>query len=1497
MVGLKQSTEATGIYLGGCPNCGGPVGDDRLLARLPCPRCLPERVAVESIVDVADELRRRGTLRESSRLALYAEVEREARKVEELFERATASRLWSAQRAWVRRVLKHRSFAIIAPTGVGKTTFGVLMAIYFASKCHEGEEWCKSYIVVPTTPLVKMVEEKARKLAEAAGLDVRILAIHSKLSLKERRERLKRLLEGDYDILITTSRFMLSRLNEIMASVGKVGDENCSRKGFRFVFVDDVDAVLKSSRSVEAVLRLVGFPAKVTSRPEGLGWRLLSLRQRLARIIERISREGLTDRLRSEMEKIYREIEEVEEFVRKCRENAASLVVSSATGRPRGRMVRLFTILLGFQAGSRSETIRNIVDAYTLVEERDLEEKVAEIVSMLVSKSRKCGGLVYVPVDKGSAYAEKLAEYLKAAGIRAEPFTSKNVEALERFRKGEVDVLVGVAVYYGVAVRGLDIPERICYAVFAGAPRLKFSAKFEDPHPVNIIRALALLADHAPRDVAEEAERKLARLRRIYQRLSQAAASALADELKRGEAASPVAKEFSEALEFIRKALSRSDVWEALEKADDIAIVREGDRSYILLPDPATYIQASGRTSRLFAGGITKGLSIVVESDYRIMNGLIRRTRWWADIEWKDLSQISLDDLVKQLEESRRELMEVLEGKRRPETVGHELVTTALMIVESPNKARTIASFFGRPSVRELGPLRVYEVSTGDYMLLIAASGGHVYDLVKPATPTPKLHPTWLLEKLKGSLDNVDPTAGVNIHGVVAVGKNRSFYPVYTPLARCMVCGSQWPLTPEELEVHMKAVEEGKPSPLKCPKCGSRFVKTSWDVIEALRDLASEVDVVFIGTDPDTEGEKIGWDLASLIAPYARALARIEFHEITRKAILEAIHNAKPYGTHKMTIYVREKGEEMEVPAANLVKAQIVRRVEDRWIGFTLSPILWSRFWYNMYCQKKAEKLVETLLKKLAKEKADTKVDRSLLERLSKPIEKLRYLAALALSVGLKGKQLESALRLINSCCSNGLPKSVREVQCKPALNYNLSAGRVQTPVLGWVVERYLANRTAKLVVRIDSKEADIHLTVDVTELPGPLGEKARSIMLEVERVIGCLSECIRNGCRGENCAKLGVAPTRREEGYVISNIEEKLNELSKALGELFNELDKIIKRRPPRLRIEVLEKTVEEVKPLPPYTTDALLADAAAKLRIPPPIAMKLAQDLFELGLITYHRTDSTRVSDTGLAIAREYLREVFGERASQLFAPRTWGIGGAHEAIRPTKPIDVERLRKLIEEGVIQLARPLTRNHLRLYDLIFRRFIASQMKPARLVRQTIKVTVTFGDYKVERTLDIYTDVIEEGFLKFYPIVEVRKPVSSGEYSVSVRPEVTAYGRLLTDSEIVRMMRERGIGRPSTYAKIVETLFRRGYVVHIKREGRITGQVAVTDKGKHVYDYLITLFPDLVSENVTRELEEEMDKVERGVVAHTEVLDKVLQDLVRALKEARLEEYIPFKV
>ncbi|RUM27787.1 MAG: reverse gyrase, partial [Aquifex sp.] len=226
------------------------------------------------------------------------------------------------------------------------------------------------------------------------------------------------------------------------------------------------------------------------------------------------------------------------------------------------------------------------------------------------------------------------------------------------------------------------------------------------------------------------------------------------------------------------------------------------------------------------------------------------------------------------------------------------------------------------------------------------------------------------------------------------------------------------------------------------------------------------------------------------------------------------------------------------------------------------------------------------------------------------------------------------------------------------------------------------------------------------------------------------------------------------------------------------------------------------------------------------------------------------------------EWISEELGK---ELFYPRVWGEGGAHECIRPTKPLDVEDLRSMMLAGQLQ---NLTREHLLLYELIFKRFIASQMKPVKVKTKRVRIKAEGK----EQELTLTTEILEEGFNKVYPIE--LNPDLKGKVYVEDKKELKSVpmAYLYTQGSLVEEMKRRGIGRPSTYATIVSKLLERGYV--IERQGFLIP----TKLGKQVYEFLKskeTIMP-FVSEEFTRKLEELMDKVEEGKEDYLEVLDEL---------------------
>ena len=1264
------------LYDGACPNCGGIISDSRLSKGVPCSDCLPHfEGGVISLSEVVRELRRLGNLKN---LREFSEALRKEKELSEFFRRCVGSEPWSIQKLWIKRVSRKSSFAMIAPTGIGKTTLGLVVALYYSFK------GMKSYIIVPTTTLVMQAENKLIEFLNRMGGAASILAIHSRLKKREKEEREKRLEDPEgFDILITTSRYFMKNYDKI------------SKHNFTFVFVDDVDAVLRGSRAINYLLNLMGF----TDSDIVKGLKIIRLKRELG--------------LKSESSELIEELNKLKSELRRRRDANKVLIIASATGNPRGLRVRLFRELMGFEIGARPELIRNIDDTYLKTENLDQAlEKVVELVKTLGS-----GGLVYVPVDLGIEFAEDLASKLRAYGVVAEAMHSKKIKTLEDFASGSVEVLVGVATYYGVLVRGIDLPTRIRYAVFVDVPRHKVNLRLKALSPADVLRLIPLLRD-AVTDLNEKRFLELAfvRLRRVLRR-SGSYFLKVVNEVLRGEKSpeTEIEKLFMEVYARVHELLNNQVIVENLTKHPEAVVVSEGEALYVLIPDAPTYIQASGRTSRLYLGGVSKGLSIVITWNEKLLRALERRLKLLTDeFEFKNLEEVNLSQVINEINRTREEILAIGRGELIENLRKRIDLKTALMIVESPNKARTIARMFGKPSVKEYGRLRVYEVNLGNYTLLITASGGHVYELITDQ-----------------EISDVKPADYV--YGVLhreGGSSKPSFVPVFAPIRRCVKCGHQFASHSESTS---------------CPLCGSESVLSSSDIIQSLREVAYEVDEVLVGTDPDTEGEKIAYDLYHVLIPFNKNVKRIEFHEVTRKAVTHALNNPRDINL-------------------KLVKAQLLRRVEDRWIGFSLSGKLQGEFWRHYFCPR---------LTSITNEQGSIR---------SKQVSK--YLA-------LCNKYRESYKRL--------------------------SAGRVQSPVLGWIIENYKKHW----------ESLSTYLLLYLGDL---------KIMVKIPRDFKDL--------------------------ITRSNISEVL------------------------VSVKNYEAVEDRVSPPPPYTTDTALSEISRVLRIPASQVMKIMQELFEFGLITYHRTDSVRVSDAGIRVAREYLSEKLGDSWAKFFEGRTWGVGGAHECIRPTRPADAEMLRELISEGVIEIPKRLYNAHFRVYDAIFRRFIASQMSEALVKKRVVEflVEVITKDSRRVRLPPINKEIVFEikfeGFNKVLQSLRTYQGLEDGlyssegsglEYSVEAIYEVPLH----TQASIVRTMKERGIGRPSTYAKIIETILKRRYA--FSKKG---GELIPSLLGIEVYSYLTEKYACLVSEERTRVLESKMSHIESDDTLYNELLRELYEEL-----------------
>jgi DNA topoisomerase I len=324
--------------------------------------------------------------------------------------------------------------------------------------------------------------------------------------------------------------------------------------------------------------------------------------------------------------------------------------------------------------------------------------------------------------------------------------------------------------------------------------------------------------------------------------------------------------------------------------------------------------------------------------------------------------------------------------------------------------------------------------------------------------------------------------------------------------------------------------------------------------------------------------------------------------------------------------------------------------------------------------------------------------------------------------------------------------------------------------------------------------------------------------------------------------------------------------------------------------QVAKVEKKPQRRHPAPPFITSSLQMEANRKLRFSPQNTMRLAQRLYEgmdlgeegpVGLITYMRTDSTRVSGEALDAVRRFIGSTYGDK----FLPKTphrykspKGAQEAHEAIRPT---DVHRRPE-------DLRKFLKKDELALYELIWRRFVASQMAAALFQLTTVEVAA--GDYLFRATASVMTF---PGFTVLYQeaVEEEEKeaklpPLKQGE-SLSLidfdpQQHFTKPPARYTEASLIKELEVQGIGRPSTYATILSNLLNRDYVLKLRTRLR------PTELGMAVSDLLVDYFPEIMDPKFTAHLEGDLDRIAEGQALWPDILREFYGPFAQELKEAK---------
>lgn len=312
---------------------------------------------------------------------------------------------------------------------------------------------------------------------------------------------------------------------------------------------------------------------------------------------------------------------------------------------------------------------------------------------------------------------------------------------------------------------------------------------------------------------------------------------------------------------------------------------------------------------------------------------------------------------------------------------------------------------------------------------------------------------------------------------------------------------------------------------------------------------------------------------------------------------------------------------------------------------------------------------------------------------------------------------------------------------------------------------------------------------------------------------------------------------------------------------------------------------------PFPPFTTSTLQQEAWQKLRIPSKTTMQIAQNLYEQGLITYHRSDSLSLSQQSVSLAKKFIEEKIGKNyypgKPKFYKTRSKTAQEAHEAIRPTDPFTTPVFLKTKEKSFFHKA-----SAVKLYSLIWKRFIASQMKEAVFNSITVEIETEGKSKNAYLFLANGQTLKFDGFLKVYPIKyeETLIPVlEKGEdvFLIKIDPlqHFTQPPARYSEASLIKDLEKYGIGRPSTYALIISLIQQRNYVQKDDQK-----RFYPTDVGMPVNDILVEHFPEIVDIDFTAKMENELDEIAEGKREGTAVLKEFYlpfeKNLIKKQKE-----------
>ena len=349
------------------------------------------------------------------------------------------------------------------------------------------------------------------------------------------------------------------------------------------------------------------------------------------------------------------------------------------------------------------------------------------------------------------------------------------------------------------------------------------------------------------------------------------------------------------------------------------------------------------------------------------------------------------------------------------------------------------------------------------------------------------------------------------------------------------------------------------------------------------------------------------------------------------------------------------------------------------------------------------------------------------------------------------------------------------------------------------------------------------------------------------------------------------------KDGKVDINSEEELNKILKELDQVEYKVTDV--------------KKGERTKKAPlPFTTSTLQQEASKVLNFSTQKTMRLAQQLYEgieikgsgtVGIITYLRTDSTRVSDEAVSVAQEYIEQMYGaDYAAKEMTEKKNGqkIQDAHEAIRPTD----------IRNTPAELKESLSRDQFRLYQLIWKRFAASRMANARYETTSVKIganghrfTVAASKIAFDGFMSVYRDDEDDKTEANTVVKDIATDTKLVLEQFDKKQHFTQPPAHFTEASLVRALEELGIGRPSTYAPTITTILARRYVVKEEKN------LYISELGEVVNNMMKTAFPSIVDVNFTANMEALLDKIGEGAIDWKTVVSNFYPDLDEAVNNA----------